>query len=58
MRPFVLDELVLTEVADDENLDLNDRMAITKFLKTRVALTFRVQNVMGLMVYSTGERTY
>ncbi|KAF9808135.1 hypothetical protein IEO21_07971 [Rhodonia placenta] len=36
VRPFVLDELVLTEVADDENLDLNDRMAITKFLKTRV----------------------
>ena len=36
MRPFVLDEVVLTEIADEENFDLSDRMAITKYLKRRV----------------------
>ncbi|KZT01347.1 DNA repair exonuclease [Laetiporus sulphureus 93-53] len=36
VRPFVLDEVVLTEVAEEEGFDLGDRMAITKFLKKRV----------------------
>lgn len=32
----MLDEVVLTEIADEENFDLSDRMAITKYLKRRV----------------------
>ena len=32
----MLDELALIEVADEENFDLSDRMAITKYLKRRV----------------------
>ncbi|KZT63172.1 DNA repair and meiosis protein Mre11 [Daedalea quercina L-15889] len=36
VRPFVLDEVVLSEVADEENIELGDRMAITKYLKRRV----------------------
>lgn len=40
MRPFVLEEVVLNEVADDVGLDLNDQMAITKFLKGKVSFCF------------------
>ncbi|KAL6306913.1 DNA repair exonuclease [Sparassis latifolia] len=36
VRPFVLDEIILSEVAEDEQLDLNDRMAIAKYLKAKV----------------------
>ena len=33
VRPFVLEEVVL---ADEEGIDLNDQMEITKFLKAKV----------------------
>lgn len=36
VRPFVIEELVLTDVAEKVGLDLNDQMEITKFLKTKV----------------------
>jgi Mre11 DNA-binding presumed domain len=38
VRPFVIEEVVLNEVADEVGLDLNDQMAITKFLKSKVSL--------------------
>jgi double-strand break repair protein MRE11 len=38
VRPFVIEEVVLNEVADEVGLDLNDQMAITKFLKGKVGL--------------------
>lgn len=38
VRPFVLDDVILTEAADDEGLDLTDRMAITKYLKNKVGV--------------------
>jgi len=36
VRPFVLEEITLTEIADDEGLDLTDSMAISKYLKVQV----------------------
>lgn len=36
VRPFVLDECSLEEAAEDEGLDLSDRMEIAKYLKKRV----------------------
>ncbi|EIW79844.1 DNA repair exonuclease [Coniophora puteana RWD-64-598 SS2] len=36
VRPFVLEEIILSEIADEENVDLGDQMAITKFLRGRV----------------------
>jgi double-strand break repair protein MRE11 len=36
VRPFVIEEIVLADIADDENLDLNDQIAITQFLKAKV----------------------
>ncbi|OBZ66455.1 Double-strand break repair protein MRE11 [Grifola frondosa] len=36
VRPFVLDDVVLSEAAEDEGLDLNDRMEISKYLKAKV----------------------
>ncbi|KAI0926517.1 meiotic recombination [Taiwanofungus camphoratus] len=36
VRPFVLDEVILSEVAEDENVDISDRVEIAKILKTRV----------------------
>ncbi|THH29504.1 hypothetical protein EUX98_g4702 [Antrodiella citrinella] len=36
VRPFVLDDVSLAAAADDEGLDITDRMEIEKFLKKRV----------------------
>ena len=36
VRPFVLEEVVLSEVADEEKFELSDQIAISKFLKKRV----------------------
>ncbi|KAF7969669.1 hypothetical protein HWV62_26723 [Athelia sp. TMB] len=36
VRPFVLEEVDLMEVADRDGLDLKDQMEITKYLKARV----------------------
>ena len=38
VRPFIIEDIVLSEVADEAGLDLNDQMAITKFLKGKVSL--------------------
>lgn len=36
VRPFVLDDVALNEVAEEEGFELDDQMAINKFLKKRV----------------------
>ncbi|KJA23840.1 hypothetical protein HYPSUDRAFT_39364 [Hypholoma sublateritium FD-334 SS-4] len=36
VRPFVIEEVVLADIAEEEGLDLNDQMEITKFLKVKV----------------------
>ncbi|CAL1709553.1 unnamed protein product [Somion occarium] len=36
VRPFVVDEVSLEAAAEDEGLDLNDKMAVSKFLKNKV----------------------
>jgi double-strand break repair protein MRE11 len=38
VRPFIIEDIVLSEVADEAGLDLNDQMAINKFLKGKVSL--------------------
>ena len=36
VRPFVLDDVSVSEAAEDEGFDLDDQMAINKFLKKKV----------------------
>lgn len=36
VRPFVMDEILLTEVAEEEGFDVTDQMEVTKYLKLRV----------------------
>ncbi|KAH0578542.1 meiotic recombination [Termitomyces sp. 'cryptogamus'] len=36
VRPFVIESVVLGEVAEEEGIDLSDQIEISKFLKTRV----------------------
>ena len=36
VRPFVIEQIVLTDIAEEAGLDLNDQMEITKFLKSKV----------------------
>lgn len=36
VRPFVLEEVVLSEVAEEEGFELEDQMEVTKFLRSRV----------------------
>ena len=38
VRPFVLDDVSLIDAAEDGGFDLNDRMAISKFLRARVRM--------------------
>ena len=38
VRPFIIEDIVLSEIADEAGVDLNDQMAITKFLKGKVSL--------------------
>lgn len=37
VRPFILEEICLTDVHEEEGLDLSDQMEISKFLKGRVS---------------------
>lgn len=39
VRPFVMDEIVLTDVAEEEGFDVTNQMEITKYLKLRVSHT-------------------
>ncbi|KAJ7845927.1 Metallo-dependent phosphatase-like protein [Mycena leptocephala] len=36
VRPFVIESVVLSEIAEEEGLNLSDQMEITKFLKNKV----------------------
>ncbi|KAI0692701.1 Mre11 DNA-binding presumed domain-containing protein [Cytidiella melzeri] len=36
VRPFIMDEVILSDAAEDEEFDLNDRMAISKYLRAKV----------------------
>jgi double-strand break repair protein MRE11 len=38
VRPFVIESVVLSEIAEEEGLNLSDQMEITKFLKNKVCL--------------------
>ena len=38
VRPFVIEEVVLNELAEEEGLNLNDQMEITKYLKAKVVV--------------------
>ena len=40
MRPFVIDEIDLSEAAEEHGFDLNDKIEISKFLKNRVRHSF------------------
>ena len=35
-RPFVLEEVVLSEIAEEEGFELEDQMEIAKYLRSRV----------------------
>lgn len=39
VRPFVMDEILLTEVAEEEGFDVTDPMEVMKYLKLRVSST-------------------
>ena len=41
VRPFVMDNMVLSEVAEAGLVDVSDRMAIQKLLKDKVARPVR-----------------
>ena len=51
VRPFIIEDIVLSEVADEVGLDLNDQMAITKFLKGKVSLFSFFTNSECWLIY-------
>ena len=36
VRPFVLEDVTLSEAFEEEGFDINDQIAVSKFLKSRV----------------------
>lgn len=46
VRPFVMDEILLTEVAEEEGFDVTNQMDITKYLKLRVSELINKANDM------------
>lgn len=39
-RPFVLEEVVLSEISEEEGFELEDQMEIAKYLRSRVTVFF------------------
>lgn len=37
VRPFVLEDVILSEASEEEGFDINDQIAVSKFLKSRVS---------------------
>ena len=50
VRPFILEEICLTDVQEEEGLDLSDQMEISKFLKGRVSTSLCVALNLSLIV--------
>jgi double-strand break repair protein MRE11 len=48
VRPFVIEDVVLSEVAEEEGLDLGDQIEITKYLKARVGLVTLVYLILKM----------
>ncbi|KAH9941530.1 DNA repair exonuclease [Amylocystis lapponica] len=46
VRPFVLDEVVLSEAAEEEGFDIHDRIEITTFLKAQVNALIEKANAL------------
>ncbi|KAK0220947.1 Mre11 DNA-binding presumed domain-containing protein [Armillaria nabsnona] len=46
VRPFVIEEVVLSEVAEEEGFELDNQMAITKFLKSKVNILIDQANTL------------
>ncbi|KAF9260760.1 DNA repair exonuclease [Marasmius fiardii PR-910] len=44
VRPFVIEEVILSELADDEGFDLSDQIAISKSLKSKVNILIEQAN--------------
>lgn len=40
VRPFVLEDLILSEASEEEGFDINDQIAVSKFLKSRVSSVY------------------
>lgn len=39
VRPFVIDDVVLAEAAEEENFDVTDQIAVGKYLRTKVGIS-------------------
>lgn len=48
-RPFVLEEVVLSEIAEEEGFELEDQMEIAKYLRSRV-------NIVPFSIFLAGFR--
>ena len=49
VRPFVMDEMVLAEVAEEEGFEVTDQSAIARTLKSRVFLLFPFCNPIAYL---------
>lgn len=58
VRPFVIEQVVLTEAAEEEGFDVSDQMAVNKFLKSRVSIITDASYAQARLSWiSLGQRT-
>lgn len=43
VRPFIMDDIVVSDVAEIENIQLENKVQVNKYLKTRVSTPFKFQ---------------
>lgn len=53
VRPFVMESIVLSEIAEEEGLNLSDQMEITKYLKNKAHPTLYLP--FSSANFTTGE---
>jgi double-strand break repair protein MRE11 len=55
VRPFVLEDVILSEAAEDEGFELTDQLAISKFLKKKVGLKHADGRLNDELNVATGQ---
>lgn len=56
VRPFVMEEIVLSEIAEDENISLTDKMEINKYLRSRVSRRVSAASLTVIFIHALPSR--
>ena len=55
VRPFVIDEVVLIEAAEDENFDVTNQIEVGSYLKKKVCSRYFIAEDNSLKTFLLGQ---